>query len=209
MTVTGITDISKNRVKIELDNEFAFVLYKGELRVYGIVPGQELSEESYQEIMEGLLPKRAKLRAMNLLKTRDYTRRQLYDKLREGCYPEMIIRQSLDYVSSFGYLDDCRYARDFIEYHKTDRSKGRILQDLQQRGIPEALAQQCWEETAGSDMQELEREQILLLARKRHFCAETASFEEKQKLMAFLYRKGFSADAIRNALSLDIMNECV
>lgn len=209
ITVAEITDISKTRVKIKLDNGFAFVLYKGELRIYGIEQGQELEAEVYREILEELLPKRARLRALNLLKSRDYTKRQLQDKLHEGGYPETIIQDAIAYVASFGYLDDARYARDFIEYHKTSRSKGRIMQDLRQRGIPDELLQQCWEEMAGDKAAELEQEQILSLARKRHFCPQTASFEEKQRLMAFLYRKGFSAEAIRNALSLDIMSEYV
>lgn len=69
MIVTKITEVSKSRKKIEIDGEFAFVLYKGELSVYGIKENCEIKEEDYQGIMTKILPKRAKLRAMNLLKS--------------------------------------------------------------------------------------------------------------------------------------------
>ena len=106
MTVTKITEISKSRIKIMIDEEFAFVLYKGELHLYQLKEGEEIPEEVYSEIMEDVLPKRAKLRAMNLLKARAYTEKQLTDKLREGGYPEMVVRNAIDYVISYGYLDD-------------------------------------------------------------------------------------------------------
>ena len=48
MLVTQVTELSKSRSKVYIDQEFAFVLYKGELRLYHIKEGQQLSEEDYQ-----------------------------------------------------------------------------------------------------------------------------------------------------------------
>ena len=50
-----------------IDDEFAFVLYKGELRLYHVAVGEEISQKDYDDILNQVLPKRAKLRAMNLL----------------------------------------------------------------------------------------------------------------------------------------------
>ena len=36
MTVTRIEELSRSRCKIYLEDSFAFVLYKGELRSYGL-----------------------------------------------------------------------------------------------------------------------------------------------------------------------------
>ena len=52
MTVTRIEELSRSRCKIYLEDSFAFVLYKGELRLYGVREQEELSEESYREIMQ-------------------------------------------------------------------------------------------------------------------------------------------------------------
>ncbi len=203
MTVTAIREVTKSRVLVSVDETFAFVLYKGELRSYGLKEGQEITEESYRDIMENLLPRRAKLRAMNLLKSRSYTEKQLYDKLKAGDYPEEIIEQALDYVRSYHYIDDRQYAEDYIEYHKESRSRSRILRDLVQKGISAELAGEVYEEKAGEDRTELEKEQILALMRKKNFSPNEATFEEKQKFSALLYRKGFQIDTIRCALLLD------
>ena len=204
MTVTGIKEITKSRMKIDIDGAFAFVLYKGELRIYGIKENQELSEENYQKILIEVLPKRAKLRAMNLLKSRAYTAFQLREKLEAGGYPKKIIEEAIDYVASFGYVNDSQYAMDFIEYNKEKKSKNRIFMDLYKKGISKELIEEAWKDAVGEDRQEQEKEQIIHWIQKKNFPLETASLREKQKMMAFLYRKGFTNELIRSVLLLDI-----
>ena len=60
MIVTKVEPLSKTKYKIYLNHQFAFVLYKGELRSYKISDGRELSEEELDEIREKILLKRAK-----------------------------------------------------------------------------------------------------------------------------------------------------
>ncbi len=204
MTITKITDVSKSRKRIEIDGEFAFVLYKGELAFYGMKEESEIREEDYQEIMTKILPKRAKLRAMNLLKSRTYTTVQLMEKLKTGGYPPQIIREAIDYVASFGYINDSQYAYDFIEYNKENKSKNRIMADLRRKGISGDMVEAAWEEAVGEDRVALEKKQIIKLLEKKHFSPEDATLQESQKMMAFLYRKGFAIETIRNVLSLDI-----
>lgn len=203
MTVTRITELSKSRVQIIIDNEFAFVLYKGELRMYHLEEGKVINQDVYKEIIEVLLPKRAKLRAMNLLKSRAYTTKQLTDKLKTGGYPEEIISEAINYVTSYGYLNDLQYAKDFIEYNKEAKTKTKIINTLLQKGITKSVVQEAWEAVGEVD-NTLEYQQILDWMRRKNFDNSTASFEERQKFCAFLYRKGFQIDTIRCALSLDI-----
>jgi len=40
MIITDLVDFNKKRVKVFIDEEFAFVLYKGELNLYGIKVGE-------------------------------------------------------------------------------------------------------------------------------------------------------------------------
>ena len=204
MIVTGITELSKSRSRIEIDYAFVFVLYKGELRIYKIVEGCELSEETYYEITHKILPKRAKLRAMNLLKQRSYTEYTLSEKLRQGGYPEQVIQEAIEYVKQFHYIDDRQYALDYIEYNREKKSRNRIMQELHRKGIDDLLMQEIWDKIVGNETKELEKEQMLYWIKKRQFDAETADFKEKQKMMAFLYRKGFKVEDIRSVLLLDI-----
>ena len=200
MRVTHIEELSKSRSRIFIDDKFAFVLYKGELRLYHVAVGEELSSEDYSIIMKQVLPKRAKLRAMNLLKSREYTTRQLYDKLKGGDYPEEIIKEALDYVESFHYTDDLRYAVSYISGHETTRSRRRIEQDLINKGIDKATLELAWQEWESQGGVQDELSMIRELFRKRGYDPENADRKEMQRMGAFLVRRGFSGESIRKAL---------
>lgn len=200
MTVTQIVEISKNRSKVYIDQELSFVLYKGELRLYGVRQGEALAGEDYQRIMEEVLPRRAKLRAMNLLKNREYTAARLREKLREGFYPEQVIDQAMEYVASFRYTDDVRYAVDFITCHEKDRSRRRIEQDLAGRGIDRATMEKAWKEWESKGGEQDEQAMIRRLLEKKRYDPETADYREKQRIYAFLGRKGFSGEQISKVM---------
>ena len=202
MLVTQISEVSKTRSRIYLDGQFAFILYKGELRQFQIKEGQELTEECYRQIMTQILPKRAKLRSMNLLQSRDYTRKQLEDKLKRGEYPQECIEEALSYVESYGYIDDRRYAGDYIEYHIQNKSRMRIETDLMRRGISKEVIRQAFEMLGDLGVAQDEAALIRDLLNKKKYCAHTATKQEQQKMYGFLYRKGFSSEAISRALEL-------
>ncbi|MCH5262037.1 MAG: regulatory protein RecX [Lachnospiraceae bacterium] len=202
MLVTQISEVSKSRSRIYLDGQFAFILYKGELRQFQIKEGQELTEECYRQIMTQILPKRAKLRSMNLLQSRDYTRKQLEDKLKQGEYPRECIEEALSYVESYGYIDDRRYAGDYIEYHIQTKSRMRIETDLMRKGISKEVIRQAFEDLGNLGVVQDEAALIRDLLNKRKYCADTATRQEQQKMYGFLYRKGFSPEVIVRALEL-------
>lgn len=204
MIITSITPITKSRYRITLEDGSEFVLYKGEIRKWQLREGDELSGQAKQDIMEEILPKRARLRSMNLLKTRDYTKKQLTDKLCQGGYPEEVIMQALSYVESYGYINDERYASSYIEYHMQDRSRIRIEQDLYRKGIDKALISRCFDKLQEKGQSIDESALIRKLLQKKNYQPEEASYEERQKMYAFLYRKGFGQDVISRALLLDI-----
>ena len=135
MTVTRIEELSRSRCKIYLEDSFAFVLYKGELRLFGVREQEELSEESYREIMQEVLPKRATLRCMNLLQSRAYTESKLRSKLKEGGYPQESIDSALACVKSYHYVDDLQFAKDYIVNQAGKKSKRVLEQDLIARGV--------------------------------------------------------------------------
>lgn len=200
MTVTDIVEISKSKVKVWIDNEAAFVLYKGELGKLDIIKGKALSEEDFHHITKELLVKRARLRCLNLLKSRDYTKYQLTVKLRQGLYPEPVIENAIDYAASYGYIDDVRYAQSYIKYAGNAKSKKQIVYDLQKKGVSkqdiEYAYMQCTEKNIFVDEMDL----IEKFLQKKNFQKEASTLEERQKMTAFLYRKGFSWDNIRKAV---------
>ncbi len=202
MKITAIEELSKARSRVWIDGEFAFVLYKGELRLYRIREGEEISEETLETIRQEVLPKRAKLRIMNLLKSREYTTKQLHDKLKQGGYPEDIITQALDYVASYHYTDDLRYAVSYMQTHETDKSRRRIEQDLLRKGIGRETLEKAWQTWEARGGEQDEQQMISELLEKRGYCPQKADIREKQRLYGFLMRKGFSGEQVRKALDI-------
>ena len=139
MLVTQVTELSKSRSKVYIDQEFAFVLYKGELRLYHIKEGQQLSEEDHRTIMQEVLPKRAKLRAMNLLQGREYTTAQLRTKLQQGFYPAEIIEQAIAMWRAFIISMICDMPWIILLITRTAAASGgsnRICRARESRQLP-------------------------------------------------------------------------
>lgn len=197
MIITNIVPIDKKRSKIYIDDEFAFVLYKGEFKEYGIVLDSELSETHYDAILNELLPKRAKLRGMALLTKKPYTEKQLRDKYADGFYPVEIVDEAIDYLKSFHYVDDVRYCMDYIDTYKDSRSIMRMKNDLMNKGISKDDIQNAFSNIEDSEEGlPNEFEQIRRLIEKKHINVDSLDYKEKQKLMASLMRKGYGFDIL-------------
>lgn len=196
MLVTKIQAVTKQKYRIELDGQPAFVVYKGELSRYGIKEGQEIPEPVYQELVGQVLTKRAKLRAMHLLESMDRTRAELERKLQAGEYPREAVEEALAYVESFGYLDDRRYARHYVECKKEGRGKARLKMELAQKGVDRSIIEEVLEEAELDDCRDTIRE----LVRKRRRGSGPMDNRERQRIYGYLMRKGFSSSDILSVL---------
>ena len=147
--------------------------------------------------------KRAKLRCMHLLEKRDYTEKELRQKLENGKteYTEEHIDGSIAYVKSFHYVDDGRYACKYIEAMQSRKSRRQIEQELYQKGVDRELIQEAFEETGEVP----EEEQIARWMEKRNFHPEEADLKEKQRMYAFLARKGFRAENIQRVMKSEFV----
>lgn len=204
MLVTQVTEKGKSKYQICLDGEIKLSLYRGEMRKYGIREGEELSEEIYEQLVREVLPRRAKLRCMNLLQTKDYTKKQLEDKLRQGDYPQECIEEAIAYVTGYGYLDDERYAESYIECHIESKSRMCIQNDLLKRGISKDVIQRKFEKLEEMGIESDEMTLAKKLLEKKKYSGASATKQEKSRMYAFLMRKGIRSDVIARALLLDI-----
>ena len=195
MTVTSIVPLDKRRSKVFLEEDFAFVLYKGELQRYRIEEGADLREEQYREIMTRVLPKRAIERAVNLLKNTDKTELELRRKLREGFYPEPVIDAAVRKLTEYHFVDDSRYAARYIELRGGRKSRRQLSCELEQKGISREMISELLEQYPVE-----EEEQIRAFLEKKHFDYVETEARERSKLAASLGRKGYSFDAIRHVM---------
>ena len=138
---------------------------------------------------------RAKKKAMALLLHNDRTEWQLRDKLTRSGFSEEAVDEAVEYVRSFHYIDDERYAVRFVEIYHETRSIKRLRQDLYKRHVPDEYIETAIENIDNDDSAALTRE----LERIGQKLADM-SYDEKQKVAAKLYRKGFRMEDIMDGL---------
>lgn len=197
MIVTEIRPVTKQKYQIDVEGEPAFVLYKGEVSRYHLEKDREISAEVYREIVEEVLTKRAKLRAMHLLEQGDRTKKGLRENLLKNGYPSEAVEEAMAYVESFHYIDDKRYALTYIQNQSGKKGRARIQMELRQKGVPQEYIDQAFQETeADTDARGVIRELILKKRREQGPMEE----KERQKLYGFLMRRGFSSSDILSVL---------
>ena len=201
--VTKIEEYDKKRCKIYIDEEFAFLLYKGELSEYEIIQEKNISEDIYVKIVGEVLSKRAKKRCLNLLEKKNYTEYKLREKLKEGLYPSEIEEEAIAYVKSFHYIDDYRYACDYIFYHKDTETKKKIEEKLRMKGIEQDILHRAFSDSYDEEEEiQIELAQALKLLQKKRYDRENMDWKEKQKIQAYLLRKGIRNSVIKSAMSM-------
>jgi len=201
MIISDITEISNKKCKIFIDHEFAFVLYKGELRKNNIKLNSEISDETYSHILNEVLMKRCKMRAMNLLIARPYTEMKLREKLKLGLYPDACIEHAIEYVKGFGYVNDEQYARDYMFYHFQKDNRNQILRKLRMKGISEDIIKSVYDEFCEEEQKPDEVEMIYKILQKKHYEGYRASDDKTRvKMMRHLLSKGFQYEDVLKAI---------
>lgn len=202
MLITALVPVGKTKTRVVIDEDRTLVLPNKDLGAFGVRLGEELPDETWNAIMQQFREEVLR-KCGSLLTGGDYTAKGLRDRLIRSGYPEEIADEALAGMEEAGYIDDRRYAENYIRYHGEDRSRGRCRMDLLAKGVPAELVEEVMaslDQEEGDAALEREVQQIRSIMRKRRFDPDNASWEETQKLMAFLLRKGYSSDVIRAAL---------
>lgn len=137
---------------------------------------------------------RAKKRALYILERMDRTEQQLREKLLASDYPEDVVDEAIEYVKSFHYLDDQRYAENFTRYSQERFSRRQIREKLMQKGVDKETIDVAIEQEYDVD----ETEHIRRLLEKKHFDGSQKDDKEFRRVYSYLLRRGFrSSDILR------------
>ncbi|GAB4482532.1 MAG: hypothetical protein OHK0031_05190 [Anaerolineales bacterium] len=209
--ITAIEPQKKNpnRLNIALDGEFAFGLSR--LAAAWLTVGQALSEEKIAALLAQDAREVALQYALRFLGYRARSRQEIYQHLTKHEIPAAVIEETLQRLVENGLLNDEAFARAWVENRSTFRPRGhRLLKmEMRQKGLPEESIQSALEQAG--DEQTL----ALQAARKQaHKLQRLERLEFRNKLGAFLARRGFSYEVILptvrqvwNELSTSLSNE--
>ena len=132
--------------------------------------------------------KEAKQKALSLLNFMDRTESQLRQKLKEKSFPDEAVDEAIEYVKSFGYINDMGYAERYIINKQGCKSRREVFALLSQKGVSREDIERAME---NSYKPEDEIIAIQRLCEKKSFVAEVATDSEKTKMYRYLLRKGF------------------
>lgn len=201
LIVTQIKDISSKRRLIYINYEPAFALYNSEIRKYNIEPEHAVSYETLMKIDSEVLYKRALTRAVSLLKDKDYTEYELKNKLKKSYYSDYAVDNVIEYAKQHRYVDDERYAYNYINFKSGTKSRYQIMYFLKNKGISKSIIDSCCEEFYAENG-EVELNSLIDKIKRLNIPAEDFSYEKKCKIINKFYRKGFNVDLIKKALDI-------
>ena len=142
--------------------------------------------------------KRARHRALYILERSDRTEQELRAKLERSYKPEAV-EDAVAYVKKYHYLDDMRYAVNYLNSRGRVKSRRQVEQELlYKKGISKEILEEARLEAEPQD----EREQIRRWMEKKQIQPETASQEELRKFYLFLMRRGFRSEDILSEIRL-------
>lgn len=143
--------------------------------------------------------KRARKKALQLLERMDRTEKDMMDRLLRAGYSEEISRDALEYVKGFGYVNNTRYAENYIAGRIHEKSRTKILQELYQRGIDGKTAAEAWDRNVELEQPD-EREMIRSVILKKYGPGAKLSEKEMRRLYGYLARRGFYSSDISHVL---------
>ncbi len=140
--------------------------------------------------------------AINGLARRAYSVYEMRNYLERRAEDKGVVKGVLDRLKQLDYLDDARYARQFVRLHTELRKQGpfRIARDLRARGVPDRHI-----EAALAERSPESSESALVRARlDRRIKSLRGPLDERRVASIYrsLLRAGFSADTIRRELSV-------
>ncbi|MCQ2404588.1 MAG: recombination regulator RecX [Clostridia bacterium] len=153
-----------------------------------------LTEESLSALLSLSEENRARDRALYLLSRRDYTKKELSEKLRKAAGRE-VCAATAERMEELGLVDDeslaVRYAREYcLVRHYPKR---RAVQKLREKGIDRDVAAEAVEKIGADDLQAA----LAFLDKK---CYTQKDEQNRRKIADALARYGFDYDTVRTAL---------
>ena len=190
--VTDIKEAEKSsRFNVFTEEGFAFSLSAKGIFECEIAVGKVFSEDEFENILRYVEEEKAFSAAVRFLGYRDYSEKELLRRLARAGIDGT---NAVERLVGLGYVNDERYARDFIEKNSAKYGKIRIESELRGRGIDRELIGRLLDEffsvpdSAAFDA----------LCKKQKMRA-FSDMKEKNRAYAFLARRGFGSEEISAA----------
>ena len=134
-----------------------------------------------------------------LIEFKDRTEKELRDKFKEKGYDEDNIEDEIEFLKSYGYIDDKRYAEHFTHdaINLKKWGKIRIRTELLRKGVDRETVDNTIEDA----FFEMDDDILLSQMQTRFKNSDFSNIKERTRIFNFFMRRGFSAEEIKGAMN--------
>ncbi|MEQ7053982.1 MULTISPECIES: regulatory protein RecX [Paenibacillus] len=199
VTITRVERIERQagRYKIHFDGAEPLEVHEDVMVKFRLLKGTELSLDSLTEILRADEGNKAYVQAIKYLQRKPRTRIELARKLAQKGYEDGIVQEVLDRLEREWLVDDKSYAMQWTHQRLNRHMKGRrwIQHELKQKGVQERHIETALHSIDPDE----EWDSALTAARKKWRQTKGELHLRKQKVAAFLARRGYPMDMARRA----------
>lgn len=197
-TITALVAQKKNpdRVNVYLDGQFAFGL--AAIEAVRLKRGQQLTDADIERLQAADDAEKAREKALRFLGNRPRSEWEVRQNLRKAGYGDAAIDRVLERLRGVALVDDAAFARYWIENRTQFRPKGEVAlrQELRRKGVDREVIDAVLEEGGHADDQAALQAALAKADRYRQLPRP----EFAQKLGAYLARRGFDYETVREAV---------
>ena len=200
MKITAIKQQVKkaNRYSFYVDGKYSFSLSENDFVNYGLVSGQEITEQDLSKYKQASDDGKWLDRTLNLLSYRPRSEWEIRSYLKRKDCPEQIVDRTLNKLSVNKYLDDEQFAKRWVENRRLLKpvSRRKLSQELRAKRISSEILDRVL-----SDDKEITDEKSVL----RELVAKKSNrYPDRVKFMQYLARQGFGYEDIKAVLNEEV-----
>ncbi len=192
MKITKITGQIKNpdRANIFIDGTYSFSLTLSQVIDNKVKVGLELDEAELNVLKKISDYGKLKMRTIEWLYIRPRSSQELRMYLKKKNVDTEDSTKLINEISKLGYQDDFRFTTWWVEQRKAKNKSNRFISnELRSKGIDSGTISD-----ALNDSGETDEARMINLINKKNLLQK---YPEKQKLVTYLMRQGFSYDVIK------------
>ena len=184
-----------------------------DMQFMNVSDGDDITEEKLAELLRDYVLPAGKKKALDLLLCSERTEYELRKRLQQEGYGDSVTDTILLYVKQYPYLNDERYALNYLYSYGGKKSMAMLRAGLREKGVAENLIENAIEqyteerkaESAGVDdsgeEEDLETRTLRNLIHKKAPEGTPLTHDQREKICTSFLRKGFSYSTIRHVLS--------
>jgi regulatory protein len=202
MQVTDIQPQKKRQgfFNIFIDGKYSFAISAELLLKHKLKSGLDIGQEKIDKIIKEAEYGKWFDATLNFLSYRPHSQSEVRDYLKRKQVGETVEQAIIEKLIRLKFLDDREFAKWFIEQRQTFRPKGKHLLKLEllNKGISREIIEEALSSTESRTEFEVAKE---LAQKKLSFLHNYPIQKQREKIVSFLGRRGYSWDVISKVLS--------